>query len=275
MIGHGAPPVFVVARNPQVDSKLPYLLRLPIEGGIVLKARERWPTTARVYCHRFEDAWPEDIEVVEETPALLCRRRGGAIDLLLDRPRLARSQFVFTQVKGREAIFWQTQKTARAANPGGRIPRRRSLTGSVTITVDTRERYPYRFTQHQVETVRATVPAGDYAIQSPDGTILAAVERKSLDNLAATLSDGTLAFQMQRLAELPLTAVVVEARYSALFKLEHVDGNWLADQLARLEVRYPEVHLIFADSRRYAEDWTYRFLTTALTDTTDPNPNSD
>jgi hypothetical protein len=175
----------------------------------------------------------------------------------------------------REAIFWQTQKTARAANPGGRIPRRRSLTGPVAITVDTRERYAYRFTQQPVETVRATVPAGDYAVQSPDGTILAAVERKSLDNLAATLSDGTLAFQMQRLAELPLAAVVVEARYSALYKLEHVDGNWLADQLARLEVRYPEVHLVFADSSRYAEDWTYRFLTTALTDTTDPDPNSD
>jgi hypothetical protein len=47
-----------------------------------------------------------------------------AIDLVLDRPRLARSQFVYTQVKGREAIFWQSQKTARAANPGGRIPRR-------------------------------------------------------------------------------------------------------------------------------------------------------
>src|SRR5207247_4350845 len=83
--------------------------------------------------------------------------------------------------------------------------------------------------------------------------------------------DGTLAFQLQRLAELPLAAVVVEARYAALFKLEHVDGNWLADQLARLEVRYPEVHLVFADSRLYAEDWTYRFLTTALADATDPN----
>jgi hypothetical protein len=56
---------------------------------------------------------------------------------------------------------------------------------------------------------------------------------------------------------------------------EHVDGSWLADQLARLEVRYPEVHLVFADSRRYAEDWTRCFLTTALTDTTDPNPNTD
>ena len=77
-----------------------------------------------------------------------------------------------------------------------------------------------------------------------------------------------------RRPELPLAAVVVEASYSALYKLEHVNGNWLADQLARLEVRYPEVHLVFADSRRYAEDWTYRFLTTALTDT-DPNPSTD
>jgi hypothetical protein len=63
----------------------------------------------------------EDGEIVDETPVLLCRRRGPAVDLVLDRPRQARSQFVFTEVKGREAIFWQTQKTARAANPGGRI----------------------------------------------------------------------------------------------------------------------------------------------------------
>jgi ERCC4 domain len=186
MSGQGRAPVFVVGRNPQEDSKLPYLLRLPLEGGLVLKARELWPATARVYCHRFEEAWPEDAEIVEQTPVLLCRRRGAAIDLVLDRPQRARSQFVFTQVKRREAIFWQTQKTARAANPGGRIPRRRTLTQPVTITVDTRERYPYRFAQQAVETARATVPAGDYAVWAPDGTMLAAVERKSLDNLAAT-----------------------------------------------------------------------------------------
>lgn len=46
---------FVVARNPQADSKLPYLVRLPLEGGLVLKARETWPSSARVYCHRFEE----------------------------------------------------------------------------------------------------------------------------------------------------------------------------------------------------------------------------
>jgi hypothetical protein len=265
--------VFLVARNPDADSKLPYLLLLPLEEGIMLKAREAWPATARVYCHRVEAAWPAEAEIVEQIPVLLCRRRGAAVDLVLDRPRRARSQFVFTQVKGREAIFWQTQKTARAANPGGRIPRRRALSHAVTIAVDTRERYPYRFAQQGAETVRATVPAGDYAIHQTDGTVLAAVERKSLENLAATLSDGTLAFQLQRLAELPLAAVVVEGRYSALYKLEHVNGSWLADQLARLEVRYPEVHLVFADSRRFAEEWTYRFLTTALADASEASPN--
>ena len=33
MTGDRAPSVFVVARNPQDDSKLPYLLRLPLEDG--------------------------------------------------------------------------------------------------------------------------------------------------------------------------------------------------------------------------------------------------
>jgi hypothetical protein len=265
----GSAVVFLVAKNPQEDSRLPYLVRLPLDGGLVLKARAPWPATARVYCHRFEEQWPEDAEIVDEAVVLLCHHRGPAVDLVLDRPRQARSQFVFTQVRGRDAIFWQTQKTARAANPGGRIPRRRHPAEPVTITVDTRERYPYRFTHQGAATVRATV-AGDYAIHTPDGRLLAAVERKSLDNLASTLSDGSLAFQLQRLAELPLAAIVVESRYNALFKLEHVNGNWLADQLARLQVRYASIPIVFADTRRHAEDWTHRFLTTALTDLADP-----
>jgi hypothetical protein len=37
--------------------------------------------------------------------------------------------------------------------------------------------------------------------------------------------------------------------------------------------RYTEIHLVFADSRRFAEEWTYRFLTTALTDSSNPSPN--
>jgi hypothetical protein len=35
--------VFLIGRNPEEDSKLPYLLHLPIQGGLVLKARDTWP----------------------------------------------------------------------------------------------------------------------------------------------------------------------------------------------------------------------------------------
>ena len=52
--------VFVIARNPESDTKLPYLLWLPIDQGLVLKARDLWPRAARIYCHPFEEGWPED-----------------------------------------------------------------------------------------------------------------------------------------------------------------------------------------------------------------------
>jgi len=260
--------VFLIARNPEEDSKLPYLLHLPIEGGLVLKAGDTWPRSARIYCHPYEAGWPDDPEVVEETPVSSCRRRGPVIDLVLDRARLARSQFVFTETRGRPAIFWQTQKAARAANPGARIPRARALGGTLAILVDTRERYPYRFAGRAVEAQRVALSAGDYAVGSGEG-LIAAVERKTFENLTASLSDGTLAFQMQRLAEVGRAAVVVEGRYSALFSLEHVPAAFIADGLARIQVRYPEIPVVFADSRKFAEEWTYRFLAAVFADSMD------
>lgn len=261
-----SPGRFVVARNPDKESKLPYLLVIPVEGGLVVKARERWPVTGRVYCHELQEPASPDLEILEEVPVTVCKRRGPAIDLVLGRPRLYRSQFVFTEVRGRPAIFWQTQKAARNANPGGRVPRRRIAgLGELIIVVDSREQYAYRFSGRPVEIRREALPAGDYAVKE-GGNILALVERKSLENLAGSLSDGSLAFQMQRLAEFRLPAVVVEGRYSALLKVEHASGSWLADVLARLQVRYPEVPIVFVDSRKLAEDWTYRFLGTAFND---------
>jgi ERCC4-type nuclease len=151
------------------------------------------------------------------------------------------------------------------------VPRRRALTEGFTIWIDTRERYPYRFAGREVTTERVALHAGDYAVRSDEGAVLAAVERKSLENLASSLSDGTLAFQMGRLGELPLAAVVVEGRFSALHKLEHVPA-FIADVLTRLQVRYPEVQVLFADTRAFAEHWTYRFLAAALGDADHTDP---
>jgi hypothetical protein len=269
----GSDRLFVIARNPEPDSKLPYLLSLPLDGTPILKARDTWPRASRIYCHPFDDGWPAGVEVVEETPVASCRRRGAVIDLVLRRPRNTRSQFVFTQTRGRPAIFWQTQKAARGANPGARVPRARALSGTFTISIDTRERYPYRFSGRDVLLERATLSAGDYAVLADDDMV-ATVERKTLENFASSLSDGTMAFQLQRLSEAPCAAVVVEARYSALFKLEHVPAGWIADVLVRLQVRYPEVQIVFADSRKFAEEWTFRFLAAGLAELTDRAPDA-
>lgn len=76
--------------------------------------------------------------------------------------------------------------------------------------------------------------------------VVAAIERKTLENLATSLSDGSLAFQLQRLAELPKAAIVVEADYPDLFQSQPGRGSWLADMLGRLAVRYSEVPVVFA-----------------------------
>lgn len=98
---------FVVARNPEEGSKLGYLIRLPLpDGPLVLKAGDTWPRTAKVYCHPAE-GWPDDPEVVETVPVRDCRRRGVAIELVLDRSRENRSQVIFTKLRDGPVRWWR------------------------------------------------------------------------------------------------------------------------------------------------------------------------
>ncbi len=274
---------FVVARNPDPDSTLPYLLRLPLGDGIVLRARQPWPRTAKVYCHRADDDWPVEPDIVDDAGVLLCERHGVAVELVLDRGRENRSQFVFTRLaNGREAIFWQTAKTNQASRPGVRVPGRRasSLT-DFEICVDTRERYGFTFKNKPVTITKRALPVGDYGVFW-HGALVATVERKSLADLTHGVSDGSFPFQLAALSSMPLAAVVLDARWSAVMKLEAGRGGWLAEQLARLQVRHPNVSFAWCDTRALAEDWTFRFLGAALAqrldqpdDPTAPRPDRD
>ncbi len=257
--------LFEVAANRDTDSTLPFLIRLPLPTGeLVLKARDSWPRTAKVYCHRAEQ-WPRDPEIVEQVPIRSCQRRGVAIDLVLDRPRENRSQLVFTRIQGgREGIFWQTPRTTRQARPGIRVPRRLAAgLAELTILIDTRERYPYKFAQQQATTERQALPAGDYGI-AHDGEIIAVVERKSLPDLVRRVIDGQLTYALADMAAVPRAAVVVEDRYSNLFKLDFAKPGFVTEILAALSVRYPSVPIHFCETRPLAEEWTYRFLGAAL-----------
>jgi ERCC4-type nuclease len=141
--------------------------------------------------------------------------------------------------------------------------RRASGLDELTIVVDSRERYPYKFAGRPVATERQALTCGDYAVRRDERTI-AAVERKSLEDFAGSLVDGSLGYQLAELASLERAAVVVEERYGALLNVERVQPGWLLELTARLQVRYPSVPIVFADSRKLGEEWTYRFLAAAV-----------
>lgn len=255
---------FLVARNPEPDSTLPYLVRIPLgDRGVVLKTKDVWPRTTKLYCHR-ADEWPRDPEVIEQVPTRSCTRRGAAIDLVLDRGRENRSQFVLTRIRGgREAIFWQTARTSKQARPRVSLPTARAQgAADLEILVDSKERYAWKFTHQQATTTRRGLPAGDYAVEA-EGTVVAAVERKSLADLSSSLTSGRLGYVLAELASLPRAAVVVEDRYSQVFALEHVRPAVVAEAIAESHARFPQVPIIFAETRPLAQEWTYRFLAAA------------
>ncbi len=182
---------------------------------------------------------------------------------VLDRGREHRSQFVFTNARGRQVVFWQSPRTAKQSRPGVRRPSARAGgVAELEILVDIREQYPYRFADERVAVVRRSLPAGDYAV-AVDGRLVASVERKSLPDLVNSLTGNRLKYLMADLAALPRAAIVVEERYAAVFKLDRVRPAVVADGLAELQVAWPSIPIVFADTHPLAEEWTYRWLAAA------------
>jgi hypothetical protein len=253
----------LVARNPDPESSLPWLVRIPLgPAGVVVKAKEPWPRATKVYCHRVEE-WPADAEIVERHAVRSCSRRGPAIDLVLARARENRSQLVITRAHGREVMFWQSPRTAKQARPGVHLPKARAHGQVLDILVDSGEKYPYAFGAQQATTRRQRLAAGDYAVEL-DGVVVAAVERKTLEDLAGSLLSGKLTYALADLTALPRAAVVVEDRYSRLFKLAHTPGARVAEALAEAQARFPSVPVVFCETRPLAQEWTYRWLGACL-----------
>ena len=199
------PDDLLIARNPEAGSTLPYLVRVPLgPGGIVVKAKQPWPRASKVYCHR-ADEWPADAEILERLEVRSCTRRGPAIDLVLTRARENRSQLVMTRARGREMIFWQSPRTAKQARPAVTVPTARAHGRVLDIVVDTAEKYPYTFGKQQATTVRRRLSAGDYAVEVGD-EIVAVVERKTIEDLAASLLSGRMTYAAAELSALPMDA---------------------------------------------------------------------
>jgi hypothetical protein len=96
-----------------------------------------------------------------------------------------------------------------------------------------------------------------------DGRIVCAVERKTTADLASSMTTGRLGYALGELAALPRAALVVEEPYARIFSHPHVRGATFGDGVAELQVRWPNVPIVFVETRGLAEEWTYRFLAAA------------
>ena len=257
--------LFTVARNPDPESRLPYLLRLPVSGAdeVVLATAVRWPGPKDAFCYEVGD-WPEGAEVLEQVPVVTCQRVGVAIDLVLRRARSRRSMFVWTMQRrtGRRLIFWRTATTMAGARPGIRVPQARGLERALTVAVDHRERYAWKFGRYAVTLERRELPVGDYGVVV-DEHLVAVVERKSAADLAGSAQSGSLAALLADLGHVPHAALVVEGRFSDLVRRAEAGGmrpGWLLNLVAALQATHPRVTWMFTETRDLAQGWAYRWL---------------
>ncbi len=133
------------------------------------------------------------------------------------------------------------------------------------IIVDTREQCPYKFEAEQyaaatVET--AGLATGDYSLRGFENQI--ALERKSLDDLAQTLTAGRDRFsrECQRGRGLAYFALVIESSLEDIKNHRYkskMTPQALLQSLAAFSVRYG-LHVIWAGSRQGGEYLTFSIL---------------
>ncbi len=160
----------VIARNPDPDSRLPYLMRLPLAEGLVFRTSDTWPRTKALFCYPVPRRGVAGRARGRRAgaPALLCptRRRhrphpraGGAGEPVPDRlhpgPGGARCGVLAVTADP------QAGPAERAYPPTARA----AGIADLAIVVDAHEKYRYKFPPgQQVSTSIAALRCGDYGV---------------------------------------------------------------------------------------------------------------
>lgn len=252
--------------------QFPYRLTI-VRGGeviLALRPRDRWPgSQGNIFCLPEEGrGFPPPSEELERVPVVSLRRYGKRLSVVLDRPTRRRCDFLFlkkpykTRPGEYEQVFWQTQQGLRERRPRVRFTVR--LPKGLHIVIDTRERYPWKFTGCRVE--RQQLPVGDYALLVR-GEIRAVIERKTFSNLLRDLSDLRVLHQkLGELAAYPAPALVVEAQYADFLRPDRIkplNVRYCQQALAELVVLHPGLALQFLGSRKLANAWALAYFAAA------------
>jgi hypothetical protein len=259
--------------------------RISIRQGsrlvLAVRAQSPWPGPGQqVFCLRETHTVPRDpLEPVERARVAHLGQVGRKLTVTLDRPSRKRCEFL-TVVKPapgggvREQTFFRTESGIRAHRSRARV----ELLPSgerLTIVIDQRERYPWRFPGATVR--RRQLPAGDYALLDGERTV-AIVERKTFDNLLGEVGAVQALHQhLNHLAAQPGAVVVIEAQYVDFLDQRRVADRWpvahLARVLAELAALHPGLPIIFAGNRKLANVWCERYF--AACNRRDASPQLD
>ncbi len=254
--------------------RFPFRVAIEQDGRLLLavRAQSAWPGPGQqVFCLRERHLDPgEPLEPVEQVRVAHLGRVGRKLTVVLDRPIRKRCEFL-TVAKvsvrdGRtyEQVFFRTESGIRAHRSRARVELPPSLRDgvSLTIMVDSGERYPWRFPEATV--LRRKLDAGDYALME-DGRTLAVVERKSFNNLLGDLGAiQALHHQLENLESLGCAAVVIEAQYGDFLDPRRLAGRWppahIARTLAELSALHLRLPVVFAGNRKLANAWCAQFF---------------
>jgi hypothetical protein len=248
-----------------------YRISLEQQGRLLAAFRTQaaWPGPGQqVFCLRERELDPDEpLDPVERVPVAQLSRVGRKLSIVLDRPSRKRCEFLAVTKPARdgdsvvEQVFFRTERGIRAHRSGGRVELR-ALPDTLEVVVDSAERYPWRFPGAALS--RRRLASGDYALVK-DGLVLAAVERKTLENLLGDMGKiQGLHHQLADLAGLPHAALVIEAEYRDFLNSRKTAGRWppehLARVLAELTALHPTLPVIFAGNRKAANAWTHHFF---------------
>ncbi len=261
----------------QDNDRFPFRLLIEQKPGhfLAFDVQDKWPGPGRsVFCIArpgMEEAdLPGGVEPVDACFVKTIQTFGRKLTVILDRKTRKRSWFISVERASKtkpgkvyQQTFWITQSSA-SARRGGAYLSRRGKDSDLAIVRDARERYGYRFPDHQVEEIE--LEAGDYALKNERGEVIAAVERKTREQFLADIA--TLEVIKARLLEMATryrhSAMVIETDYARLVdpkKSRFYSAGLVADVIAELHAGFPSVQIVFCSNRKFAREWVERYFT--------------
>lgn len=263
------------------SDKFPYHITISENNktSLSLLTQDKWPgSSGNIFCLRAEEKPEiETGQVIEESPVVFVKRVGKRLSVLLDRAQRKRCEFLFVRKKYKtkegdyEQIFFRTQQGINQHRTKGNLslqPKEAEL----EVIIDSNERYPWRFGEHNVE--RKNLSAGDYALMI-EHDIHAVVERKTFENMVSDIGRiQVLHQQFNELSTYTHAAVVIEAQYGDFMVAEkigkYVSVAQMVRALAELSALHPTLPIIYAGNRKEANHWALRFFEAVLKKHNDP-----